>query len=153
MRAARSTSVISATPRSGSAGIIVASARHQRHSSIPAPPASSSPAHVISATPLSRLRRHHRRQRTSSAPLLDPGSAGIIVASARHQRHSSIPAPPASSSPAHVISATPRSARMVFAGELVQGVVEHVGEHPETVAHSAGRAGQVDDQGAAGHTA
>ncbi|MBO0882943.1 MAG: hypothetical protein J2P17_21920, partial [Mycobacterium sp.] len=45
----------------------------------------------------------------SSAPLPNPGYAGIIVIGSSHRRHSSIPATPASSSSAPVIGATPQS--------------------------------------------
>src|ERR1700722_644919 len=70
---------------------------------------SPSRAPVMCATPRSRLRRHLRRRLRSCAPLLDPGSAGIFVVGSAHVRHSSIPAPPASSSSAPLMCATPRS--------------------------------------------
>ena len=46
-----------------------------------------------------------------------------------------------------------RLLRVVFAGDLVQRMVQHVGEHPKAVAHPARRTRQVDHQGPPGHPA
>src|SRR5579884_3559847 len=99
---------------------------------------------------------HHRARSLMADQFLVFGQNDRLFSEGRahyFRHHSSIPAPPASSSSAHAISATPRSARVIFASNLVLRVVELVGVHPETIAHSPGRAGQVDDQGTAGHTA
>ena len=42
---------------------------------------------------------------------------------------------------------------VAFACELIQRVVQHVGEHPKAVAHPAWRTRQVDHQGPSGHPA